>query len=227
MAAVAPTFDSPKLLAKCGPKGTELGDCPFTMKANLALRFKQVEFDVALVDLLNKPKWFLDLNEDGSTPTYVDCDTIITSSDEIVEYADKVGRNKSLTLIDESNPNWSGAYDVIAPLFGAFAKLMTNKDESQDGALSFKLLAFLKDVDTYLAKAGSTFLLGDSVSALDCNLAPKLEHIMIAGRHFKKLEIPKELTALSKYMETMRATEEWAACSCPDDVIIWGWGKFF
>ena len=56
---------------KQGPTQDTMGDCPFTMKANMALRVKGLEPKIAYVDLGNKPQWFLDLNSKGSAPTYI------------------------------------------------------------------------------------------------------------------------------------------------------------
>lgn len=222
--SAAPDFSNRSvLLAKQGPSG-ELGDCPFTQKANLALRFRGVPFDVELVDLSEKPDWFLGLNEDGTTPTFVTERTVITSSDDIVEYADSNG-TKGSSLIDEENPRWSTAYDLVAPIFGSFVKLMKGKERLDD--LANALLSVLSALDNYLSKSKGKFLLGDNISALDCNLAPKLFHIIVAGKHYRDFEVPQNLTALYEYLKNMEATDEWKATACAPDVVVWGWSKFF
>eukprot|EP00171_Calliarthron_tuberculosum_P007618 IDg7618t1 len=178
LSMAAPDFSTGAvLLAKCGPKGV-LGDCPFTQKANMALRVRGVLFDVKLVDLAAKPQWFLDLNEDGSTPTYVDGTCVLTSSDDIVDYADEVGKSGG-ALHTESNPKWDVAYDVVAPLFSAFVKLMKNKGD--DAPFKEQLNNSLAGIDAHLRSVNGRFLISDDLSALDCNLAPKLHHVLVAG----------------------------------------------
>lgn len=221
--AAAPDFTKgPVLLAKTGPNGV-LGDCPFTQKANMALRARGLTFDVALVDLADKPLWFLNLNEDGTAPTYVDGATVLTSSDDIVLYADEKG-TKGVKLYDESLAQWDNANDVVAPLFAVFVKLMKNK--ADDGPFIDALTNALLTIDEHLSSCGSRFLVGDHLSALDCNLAPKLQHIMVAGKRYKNYHLPP-VSALKAYMDNVMETPEWKETAATEDVVIWGWSKFF
>lgn len=220
----APDFSNGAvLLAKKGPDGV-LGDCPFTQKANMALRARGVHFQVELVDLSAKPDWFLDLNEDGSTPTFVEGANVLTSSDDIVEHADEIGKSGS-ALYSENNPKWDAAFDVVAPLFSAFVKLIKNKGD--DAPFMEELTKTLAAIDAHLRGVEGRFLIGDELSALDCNLGPKLYHVLVAGKHYKGFELPDSLSALSEYMRNIRSTPEWKETAATDDVIIWGWSKFF
>lgn len=45
------------LYVKAGPAGAVRGDCPFSMKAMLALAAKDVAFDERWVDFAAKPDW--------------------------------------------------------------------------------------------------------------------------------------------------------------------------
>lgn len=215
------------LFAKAGPGGDVLGDCPFTWKANLALRFKKADFKTYLIDLANKPDWFLDLNENGSTPTLVDGPYAIGDSDDIVEYSEKVGKDTELVLTREDDPKWDAAFDAVSPIFGALVRFLKNKEPEKDAKVTADLADALKGVDKFLSEGEGPFLLGKAVSALDCNLAPKLQHSLVAATHYKGFEVPAECTHLQPYMDNMRTTEEWKASACTDDVIIWGWSKFF
>lgn len=204
-----------------------MGDCPFTWKANLALRFKNTDFNTFYIDLANKPGWFLDLNENGSTPTFVDGPHAIGDSDEIVDYADKVGRKENLILTREDDPNWDAAFDAVSPVFGSFIRFVKNKEPDNEPKVKAELTEALRGVNKFLAQGKGPFLLGETISALDCNLAPKLQHISVAAGHYKGYRIPPDCSDLQAFLERMRATEEWKASACTDDVIVWGWSKFF
>lgn len=230
MAAAAeapPLGEGMWLFTKAGPDGSSLGDCPFTMKANLALRLKRADFKIHSVDLGNKPAWFLDLNEEGTTPVFVDGTYAICDSDEIVEYADKTGPAKDVVLIREDDPLWDGAFDAVSPLFGALVRLLKNKEPSEDANLQKALDDALRGLDKFLGSGSGPFLLGEQICGLDCNLAPKLHHTMVAAAHYKGFKMPVECINVVAYMDRMRATEEWKAASFPDEAILWGWGKFF
>lgn len=225
MTEAPPLHEGRHLLAKAGPTGTALGDCPFTMKANLALRYSAVQFDVHYIDTKNKPAWFLDLNEDGTTPVFVDAAYAIGESDDIVEYADKIG-SRPVKLVREDDPNWEAAFEAVSPVFGALVRLIKSTDEERDGCRD-KLAAALRSLDAFLASVSGPFLLGDDISALDCNLAPKLFHIRVAAAHYRQFEIPQELVNVHAFMQHMDTQPEWKLCVCPDDVVVWGWSKFF
>lgn len=53
---------------QASPDGKALGDCPFTQRANLAIKLKGVQATYTLIDLKNKPQWFFKVNPDGTTP---------------------------------------------------------------------------------------------------------------------------------------------------------------
>lgn len=226
-AAAPPADVGTFLCAKAGPDGNSLGDCPFTWKANLALRFKENDFKTFYIDLSDKPQWFLDLTESGSTPVFVDGSSAIGDSDEIVEYADEIGPKKDITLIREDDARWNAASDVVSPLLKSFINLLKNKNESDESSLKDALTNALVNLDKFMAETGGPYLLGKGVSAWDCNLAPKLQHIMVAAPHYKNYQVPKDCANIWAYMDHMKGTSPWKGAACTDDVIIWGWSKFF
>lgn len=223
-AETPPVIDKPTLFIKASPDGG-IGDCPFSHKANLALRFRRADFAVHPIDLSNKPAWFIDLNESGTTPVLLDGATALGDSDDIVDFADSVGEGVTLTRDDD--PNWDIAFDAVSPVFGSLVRLLKAKDDAQLPELKLALEDALKALDQFFNKVPGKFLLGDDVSALDCNLAPKLQHVAIAAKHYRDFDIPAECSAVLAYLTAFRETEEWQASACTDDTIVWGWSKFF
>lgn len=219
--------DGTTLFIKAGPDTTSIGDCPFSQKANLALRFKKVDFGVHVVNLAEKPQWFLDLTEQGSVPVFLEGAHAIGDSDEIVDHADKAGSVPDLVLNREDDPNWDAAFDAVSPIFGSMVRFLKNKDDAEDGKLRSALADALVGLNTYLKSVNGPFILGDKVSALDCNLAPKLKHASVAPKHYKNFEFPSECTDVTDYLARFEQLDEWKATSCPDETIIWGWSKFF
>lgn len=224
MTTTATATEGPTLYVKAGPDG-QMGDCPFSQKANLALHFRNVDVNVHTVDLSNKPQWFLDLNDAGSTPVFQDGMIAIADSDEIVDHADAIG--DGVVLNREDDANWDGAFDAVSPVFGSLVRLLKNKDDAETQRLKDALASALRSLDSFLKSVDGLFLLGHSISALDCNLAPKLKHVNIAAKHYCDFDIPPECDALLQYMQHFEQTDEWKATACTDDVIVWGWSKFF
>lgn len=86
-------------LYQASPDGRSLGDCPFTQRANLALRLKGVKnVTLILIDLGSKPEWFKKMS--NSVPVLERTDGTMTSSDsyEIVQYLDRTYRDPPLNL---------------------------------------------------------------------------------------------------------------------------------
>lgn len=223
----APTPPSGKMLyAKAGPDGSTLGDCPFTQKANLALRFNDVSFDVHCINLSDKPQWFIELTQAATTPVFQQADTVLDDSTKIVHHADAIG-SAPVKLVRESEPLWSDATAAVGGVFKPFVTLMKNRKKCKDDELRQELDAALQKVEHILAQSGGAFLLGEHVSALDCDFAPKLQHILVAASHFKQYELDASCKRLPQYMRRMQQTDAWRRSACADDVIVWGWSKLF
>ncbi|CAN1227796.1 Glutathione S-transferase DHAR3, chloroplastic, partial [Linum perenne] len=64
---------------------TKLGDCPFCQKVLLTMEEKHVPYDMKLVDLTNKPEWFLKLSPEGKVPVVKLEDKWVPDSDVITQ----------------------------------------------------------------------------------------------------------------------------------------------
>ncbi|PWA60992.1 dehydroascorbate reductase 2 [Artemisia annua] len=67
-----------------------LGYCPFCQRVLLTLAEKNVPYDVHLINLDNKPEWFVEVNPDGILPLikFGDDEKWYSNSDDIVEMID-------------------------------------------------------------------------------------------------------------------------------------------
>ncbi|KAI0566041.1 Glutathione S-transferase [Gracilaria domingensis] len=214
------------LFAKAGPDGKSLGDCPFTQKANLALRFHKVDFDVTCVYLANKPDWFLELNEAGTAPVFQNGDDVLTDSEAIVKLSDELGTGDT-KLNRPQEPLWTECEQAVNKVFKSFVVLVKNKDDATEEEARNALSEAVGEVEAVLVKSNGKYLLGDAVCTLDFNFAPKLHHIWVAGRHFKEYDVFSVSPRLGEYMDRIRALEAWKPTICEDEVILWGWSKFF
>lgn len=75
--------------------------CPFVQRAVIALKEKQVDFDIVYVDLTNKPDWFLALSPLGKVPVLkVERDgaepAIVFESAVILEYIEETASGAKL-----------------------------------------------------------------------------------------------------------------------------------
>ena len=206
------------LYCKRGPEAGMMGDCPFTQKAHMALRAKGFEPQLALIDLANKPAWFLDLNKAGSAPVFVTVSReVLTESDDIVAFADKQGSGPQLQGRAGGDELWATAKAV----FPAFAAVMKNKEENKEDTLLEELKSKLADLDQ--AIGDGPLLLGEDMSEQDCRLAPFLFHINSALPHYKKVDLLPEYPKVAKYFQAVSATPAFQKTACPPETVVWGW----
>nr|ACU18720.1 unknown [Glycine max] len=62
-----------------------LGDCPFCQRVLLTLEEKHLPYDPKLVDLTNRPEWFLKVNPDGKVPVIKFDEKWVPDSDIITQ----------------------------------------------------------------------------------------------------------------------------------------------
>lgn len=64
--------------------------CPFVQRAVIALKSKNVDFDVTYIDLSNPPEWFKEISPLGQVPVLKVGDEVLFESSVIQEYVDEV-----------------------------------------------------------------------------------------------------------------------------------------
>lgn len=218
-------MDAEKLYVKGGPGNKDLGDCPFSHRANLAFRIKGVRPELVLVDLSNKPSWFLELTPAGSVPVLRTADgKIITNSAEIVEYVDENYHNPSL-----KPEGWKAALDATDNVFNEFGKYAKNfkNTAANKEELEQAFTQELRKVDSFISQGPGPLLCGATWSVPDCYLLPRLYHIRAVASHYISYTAFTDMPALSRYMEHGFSTAEFKDTSYPEAYILHGWAKYF
>ncbi|XP_026660286.1 probable glutathione S-transferase DHAR1, cytosolic isoform X1 [Phoenix dactylifera] len=169
-----------------------VGDCPFCQRVLLTLEEKKVPYELKLINLDNKPDWFLAISPEGKVPVFkANDDKWVPDSDVITQIIEENYPNPSLVTPQEYS-------SVGSKIFSSFVKFLKSKDPN-DGSEQ-ALLDELHALDEHL-KAHGPYVNGENISAVDLNLAPKLFHLEIALDHFKGWKIPENLTYVHAYMK--------------------------
>ncbi|KAF6148862.1 hypothetical protein GIB67_014233 [Kingdonia uniflora] len=79
-----------------------LGDCPFTQRVLLTLEEKKVPYTMHLIDVDNKPQWFLDVNPEGKVPVIKIGERWVPDSDVITQIIEEKYPDPSLATPPES-----------------------------------------------------------------------------------------------------------------------------
>ncbi|CAJ1977724.1 unnamed protein product [Sphenostylis stenocarpa] len=193
---------------------TLLGDCPFSQRVLLTLEEKKIPYKLHLIDLSNKPEWFLSVNPEGKVPVALFDGKWVADSDIIVGILQEKHPEPSLI----TPPEFSS---VGSKIFGCFVSFLKSKDPN-DGTEQ-ALLAELTALDEHL-KGHGPFVAGEKVTAVDLSLAPKLYHLVVVLGHFKKWSIPESLAHVHNYTQLLFSRESFEKTKpAKEEFVIAGW----
>ncbi|CAN1257679.1 Glutathione S-transferase DHAR2 [Linum perenne] len=117
------------------------GDCPFCQRVQLTLEEKKVPYKLHLVNLSDKPQWFLDISPEGKVPVVKFDEKWVADSDVIVGIIEEKYPEPSLVTPDEFA-------SVGSKIFMSFINFLKSKDSS-DGTEQ-ALVEQLKALDDHL-----------------------------------------------------------------------------
>ncbi|GKV00178.1 hypothetical protein SLEP1_g12914 [Rubroshorea leprosula] len=191
----------------------KLGDCPFCQRVLLTLEEKHLPYDMKLVDLGNKPEWFLKISPEGKVPVIKFDEKWVPDSDVITQSLEEKFPDPPLGTPAEKA-------SVGSKIFSTFIAFLKSKDPS-DGTEQ-ALLNELSALNDHIKENGH-FINGEKISAADLSLGPKLYHLEIALAHYKKWSVPDSLPHLKSYMKTIFSKDSFLKTrALPEDVIA-GW----
>ncbi|KAM6546255.1 hypothetical protein CsatB_026991 [Cannabis sativa] len=191
----------------------KLGDCPFCQRVLLTLEEKHLPYDLKLVDLANKPEWFLKINAGGKVPVLKLDEKWVADSDVITQSLEEKYPQPPLITPPEKA-------SVGSKIFSTFIGFLKSKDPN-DGTEQ-ALLDELSSFNDYLKENGP-FINGKDVSAADLALSPKLYHLEIALGHYKNWSVPDSLPFVKSYMKNIFSKDSFIKTrALPEDVIA-GW----
>ncbi|GAB4854863.1 Glutathione S-transferase dhar1, mitochondrial [Ancistrocladus abbreviatus] len=193
-----------------------LGDCPFSQRVLLTLEEKKLPYKLHLIDVNNKPQWFLDVNPGGKVPVIkFGDDKWIPDSDVVVGLIEEKYPDPPLS----TPPEFASVGSKIFPSFVAFLKSKDPNDGSEKA-----LVEQLKALDDHL-NAHGPYVAGDKVTAVDLSLAPKLYHVETALGHYKGWSIPEDLTNGHNYMKLLFTRDSWEKTKAAKEHVVAGWAS--
>jgi len=194
----------------------EYGDCPFSQRVLLTLAQKNIPYTMKLVNIVEKPQWFLDANPEGKVPVIFYEGKWVADSDVITEIIEKERPESSLKTPEDRA-------SVGSTFFGAAAKFLKSKDPNDDTKAN--LLAELNKLEEDLKKSAGPFIAGDKPTAADIALAPKLYSFKVASKEFKDFTIPPELTAVTAYLQAIESLESFQKTKPSKGALHAGWKR--
>jgi glutathione S-transferase len=160
--------------------------CPYVERSRIVLLEKGLPHDLELIELANKPAWFLAISPMGRVPVLLVDDRPVFESMVINELVNELQPEPPLFPEDPiSRAEGRGwivfANDVVMPAGGA--AMLAVAGGARGEALA-KPLAALRDalgkLEGQLARGGGPFFLGKSFSLVDASYAPFLRRWRMA-----------------------------------------------
>ncbi|XP_010459627.1 PREDICTED: glutathione S-transferase DHAR1, mitochondrial [Camelina sativa] len=190
------------------------GDCPFSHRAILTLEEKNLTYKMHLINLSDKPQWFLDISPQGKVPVLKIDDKWVADSDVIVDLLDEKYPDPPL----KTPPAFASVGSKIFGTFGTFLKSKDSNDQSEQA-----LLHELEALENNLKSHEGPFIAGERVSAVDLSLAPKLYHLEVALGHFKSWSVPSSLPHVHNYMKALFSLDSFEKTKPEEKYVISGW----
>lgn len=154
--------------------------CPYVQRAIIALKEKQVDFDVVYIDLANKPDWFLAISPLGKVPVLkIERDgepyAILFESSVILEYLEETAGGVKLHPADPLEKARHRAWMEFgsALLVDLYRYARTTDAEDFDGVRA-ALIGKLQRLETVVA---GPYFEGERFSAVDAVFGPAFRQV--------------------------------------------------
>ena len=177
--------------------------CPYAMRARMALKYANIEFEHREIELRNKPQSMLLVSPKGTVPVLCMGDEVLDQSVDIMRWA-----------IDQSDPaGWGNVDDAIAKAWiekndGPFKALLDQykypnrfPELNQEAVLEQALQIMLLPMEQSLQ--ATQYLLGDQMTWVDIAIFPFVRQFsMVDVNRFEQLPIPSTKRWLAQHLES-------------------------
>jgi len=179
--------------------------CPFVQRAVIALKLKEIEYDIEFIDLANPPEWFLKISPMGKVPVLLVDDTVLFESAVIADYldeefdlelhpADPLVKAQQRALVEFGSAILMSQWQMcMAPDEAGYKEQLGNVQKQLQ-----QLEGHLKD---------SPYFNGEHLSMIDVSFAPLMMRLDIIQRNFVG-EIFDDRPKVKQWADNLLALQE-------------------
>jgi glutathione S-transferase len=143
--------------------------CPYVQRAVVVLREKGVAYDLTLIDLANKPSWFLEISPLGKVPVLRVGDVSVFESAVIMEYLDEVHPPQLHPADPLAKALHRGWIEFASMLLVAQYQWVTATDDTASAAAAVEIRKRLTQLESQVR--GPCFA-GEAFGLVDAAFAP-------------------------------------------------------
>lgn len=185
--------------------------CPFVQRSVIVLNEKEVPYEIADIDLRNKPDWFLTISPTGRVPVMqTPAGVNLFESAVINEYLDEMHAPRLLSSTPLARAQDRMWRDFIAALYGPIFMLYSAKSEAdaanQISALGNSFSKLEAELDTRADVDGDgPYFNGHQFSIVDVVAAPLLMRLGWVERVAPTVALLKDYPRVSQWRDSLLA----------------------
>jgi glutathione S-transferase len=202
--------------------------CPYAQRTRMALREKEIEFDLNIIDLNDKPDWFNQISPYSKVPVLRHGRTVIFESSVINEYLEEVFPERSLLPKDPAERARARIWIDFANVrfVPQVYKLLLAQDREKQAAHAEKLTEALLAMERDgLARSSGAYWLGDALSLVDLTFLPHSQRLSVV-EYYRDFRIPDECQLFRAWLERMQQRSSVQEVSPSRERVIRGWSKY-
>ncbi len=163
--------------------------CPYAERSRIVLEEKELPYKLTMIDLSNKPDWFLDISPRGKVPVLLVDDKAIFESMVINEFLDEAFEGASLLSDDVVDRAIARSWIVYANdvLLTAYSRVWYSKKDDTEKLERGKkdVVTALTAIEKHLAsREEGPYFLADTFGLVDAVYAPVITRLKASRKVF-------------------------------------------
>ncbi|MEP4378270.1 MAG: glutathione S-transferase family protein [Alphaproteobacteria bacterium] len=202
--------------------------CPYALRTRMALREKGVDFDLNVIDLNDKPDWFLKISPYGKVPVLRHGETVIFESSVINEYIEDIFPDHPLLPKDPADKARARIWIDFANVrfVPQLYKLLLAQEPEKQAVHAEKLTeALLMMERDGLSQSPGPYWLGDEVSLVDFTFLPHSLRLSVI-EHYRDFRVPDECVKVREWLDLMGQRPSVTEIAPTKERVIQGWSKY-
>lgn len=156
--------------------------CPYVHRSAMLMKEKRVEYELKLVDLADKPNWFLELSPRGKVPLLVADGLVLFESAAINEFIDETHAPRLMPQDPFERAQHRAWIEVASDLFMQQYRMLSSATEEEYVDAKTKCEVIAERLEKVIVLPCFS---GEKLTLVDVAFAPALYRFELAEKHAK------------------------------------------